>query len=145
MPVKLIMIKSLSLLFLLLQLISCKTQQYTYDSLPEKQLVFGKGGGMTGAVDSYTLLENGQLFHCNSMTKDKKNLNPIPKKKAKLFYKQLKSLSLNTSNFNQPGNMYFFIREVVLDTTYSVVWGSTNHQIDTTYTNFYKNLISQIK
>ena len=32
-------------------LFSCKSQQYTLNDLPESQLIFGSGGGITGSID----------------------------------------------------------------------------------------------
>ncbi|MDB2607065.1 hypothetical protein N9Y48_04745 [Zobellia sp.] len=66
---------------LFLTLLGCKSQQYTPDELPDKQLVFGYGGGMAGTVNTYILLENGQLFHTNSLTQETEELEPLSKKK----------------------------------------------------------------
>ena len=40
----------------------CSTPQYTPLDYPYRQLRFGSGGGFTGEVNEYALLDNGQLF-----------------------------------------------------------------------------------
>lgn len=128
-----------------LLLLSCKAQQYTLDNLPEKQLVFGKGGGITGAVDTYVLLENGQLFHSNSMTNEGNELEGAHKKEAKEYYAKMKLLELSKMEFNHPGNTYFFLEEIDTTGTHKVVWGSNDHQAPEACENFYQELKELIK
>lgn len=128
---------------LLLSFVGCKS--YTYQNLPEHHLVFGNGGGITGASDSYTLLENGQLFHLNSMTKDSVELESIPKKEAKVIFEKLSELSIDQMNFNHPGNRYYFLEEHNDSLTYKVVWGSLGHEISDSYKSLYESLKEHIK
>ena len=100
-----------SAIFILI-LYGCKAQQYSIDDLPEKQLIFGNGGGMSGMVKTYTLLENGQLFHKNSLTEEATELESISKKEAKTCFADLEQLSLSEMNFDHPGNMYYFLETV---------------------------------
>ncbi|MBM1105597.1 hypothetical protein JQC67_05525 [Aurantibacter crassamenti] len=138
----------LTLLFssiLVLSFLGCKSQQYTFEELPEKQLIFGSGGGMTGAVDSYWLLENGQIFHSNSLTKEVNKLESISRKEAKTYFLKLKELSFADLDFNHPGNHYYFLEEVNLDNSYKIVWGSNNHEISDEYLDFHNQLKELIK
>jgi len=132
------------LVFICLNL-SCKSQQYSMDDLPEKQLVFGKGGGMSGAVDTYILLENGQLFHSNSITKETEELENIGKKEAENCFAKLDSLSIADMDFNHPGNMYYFLEEINGAEIRRITWGSENHEISEEYKEFYNQLRTSIK
>lgn len=130
---------------LILSFFGCKSQQYTFEDLPENQLVFGSGGGITGASDNYILLENGQLFHTNSLTKEVKELEPIPKKEAKKCFAKLEELSLSEMDFIHPGNRYYFLEEVKSDSIHKVIWGSHDNEISEDCVNFYNELKSHIK
>lgn len=130
---------------IVLSLFGCKSQQYTFDELPEKQLVFGSGGGMTGAVDTYVLLENGQFFHTNSLTKEVKELESISKKEARKCFVKLEELSLSKMDFDHPGNRYYFLEEVKNDSIHKVVWGSNGNEISEDCLSFYNELKNHIE
>jgi len=128
---------------LFLSLVGCKS--YTYQELPAHRLVFGNGGGITGASDTYTLLENGQLFHLNSMTKDSTELQSIPRKEAKELFEKLSQLSMAEMDFDHPGNIYYFIEEQNDTLTNKVVWGSLDHEIFESCKNLYESLKEHVK
>lgn len=130
---------------LILSFLGCKSQQYTFEELPDKQLVFGSGGGITGAIDTYVLLENGQFFYSNSLTKESKELESISKKEAKECFVKLKELSLSEMNFIHPGNRYYFLEEIKSDSIHKVVWGSNDKEITEDCVNFYDELKTYIK
>jgi len=130
---------------LVLSFFGCKSQQYTFEDLPEKQLVFGSGGGVTGAVDTYVLLENGQFFHTNSLTKKVKELESISKQEAQECFIKLEELSLSEMDFDHPGNMYYFLEDIQADQTHRVTWGSNDHEISEECKTFYKELRATIK
>lgn len=123
---------------------SCKSQQYTINDLPETQLIFGNGGGISGAVSTYTLLENGQLFHNNSLTKEHVEMESLTKKEAKSSFEKMKVLKISEINFNHPGNMYYFLEEVKGDSIHRVTWGSNDHKISEECKTFYKELRAMI-
>lgn len=126
-------------------LFNCKSQQHTFANLPEAQLIFGRGGGITGEVTSYTLLENGQLFYTNTLTKEQKQIKSVPKKEAAAYFLKMKELQLSEMEFNHPGNLYYFIEEVQGDEKHRVTWGSANHQISDDCIDFYEELRTAIK
>jgi len=130
---------------LTLSFFGCKSQQYSLEELTEKRLVFGNGGGMTGASDTYVLLENGQLFHTNSLTKQSSELESISRIKAKEYFTKLKELSLSERDFDHPGNMYYFLEDVNSDEGHRVTWGSNDHEISEECKTFYKELRTTIK
>ena len=130
---------------LVLSFFGCKSQQYTFEELPENQLVFGSGGGITGASDTYILLKNGQLFHTNSLTKEEKELESISKKEAKECFVKLEELSLSEMDFVHPGNRYYFLEEVKNDSIHKVIWGSNDKEISEDCVSLYNELKEHIK
>lgn len=88
---------------------TCKSTRYKTDNLPQQQIRWGKGGGITGAETAWLLLENGQLFRkdgINGMWVEQKKAKA---KKAKAFYERLTQLDLSTAETYKPGNMYHFV------------------------------------
>jgi len=131
-------------LFLII-LSSCKSQQYTLDELPDTQLIFGRGGGISGEVNTYTLLENGQVFHTNSLTKESEEIKSLSKKEAATCFQKMDSLKLSEMDFDHPGNLYYFLEEVNGEERNRVTWGSNEHDISEECKTFYKELRTTIK
>lgn len=138
-------LKLLLLCLFSISFMSCKPQQFTVENLPDKQLVFGRGGGITGAVDTYILLENGQLFHTNSITKKSEELKKVGKAKTQELFNQLEAIQLGDIDFNHPGNMYYFIEDVSEAGSKKVVWGNKDYQVEPLCKILYTNLIEQLK
>jgi hypothetical protein len=118
------------LLLMEITLDSCKTTTYTVDKLPAQQLCFGNGGGFAAQENCYTLLENGQLFLSNRLTKTTEALPSIKSKKAKTFFEKYEKLKLNELSLNEPGNTYSFIEKKDSLGVHRIVWGATFTQQD---------------
>lgn len=137
--------KNFTILIVIAVFFSCKSQQHTTEQLPDKQLVFGSGGGFSGANDAYVLLENGQVFHFNPLTETYTSLKNIQKKEAINFFKILKTLELSQTDFNHPGNLYYFLEEVNGAEKHRVTWGSNDNEVDQEISTLYKDLKTAIK
>lgn len=135
---------AITLCFLVL-FCTCKSQKYIADQLPDKQLVFGGGGGIAGANNTYILLENGQLFHLDPLAETYTALKGIPKKEAASFFENLEKLALSQTDFDHPGNLYYFVEEVNGTEKHRVTWGSNGHQVDKDISALYKDLKTTIK
>jgi hypothetical protein len=127
-------------LLILLLFIGCKSQQYTFEELPEKYIQFGSGGGVTGMVNTFTLLPNGQLFKHNSLSKEYTELPNVPKDKVKLLFKMLAELKDTNPPIEQPGNMFAFLEEMDGKSTYRTVWDTANPQVSEEIRTLYKML-----
>ena len=60
MRLKIFMKNLLCLFFLSISFLQLSCQKYTIDNLPNTQIHFGEGGGITGAITEYCLLKNKQ-------------------------------------------------------------------------------------
>jgi len=129
----------------LIVLVSCKSQQYTINDLPNTQLIFGSGGGISGEITTYILLENGQVFYKNSLTKENKELESLSKKDAASCFQKMEVLKLSEMNFDHPGNRYYFLEEVNGDDKHRVTWGANDHEISEECKTLYKELRTTIK
>ena len=124
-------------------LIACSTSKYSANELPEKQLTFGKGGGFAGVSDEFILLENGQLFLKSSLTDSIEVLPNIKKKKAKELFEAAAKLSMDTLDFNHPGNMYYFVKyREQEEAKNGITWGDMNHAPPAAIKEFYQRLMN---
>jgi hydroxymethylpyrimidine pyrophosphatase-like HAD family hydrolase len=105
-----------------------------------KQLIFGSGGGFSGQVIEYTLLENGRLMRTNSLTKESTSLKALSKQEAQTYFKQAAKLNLEALEFKHPGNMYYFIRLNDGEKQQEVVWGDNSHPAPAQVQGLYQKL-----
>lgn len=124
---------------------SCKVTKYTPDKLPSRQLIFGNGGGFAGIETSFTLLENGQIFRQTGLEGAYEELKSIKPKEAKTLFSKLSSLQLYKLDIEQPGNLYYFMREVNEQMDSKVTWGSGDFLPPQALVSLYKDLHAVVK
>ncbi|MCR9287855.1 MAG: hypothetical protein NXI23_10755 [Bacteroidetes bacterium] len=128
-----------------LLLANCKTTKYTPTTFPEKQIIFGDGGGFSGVITEYTLLENGQFFKKTSLEKEHQELKRLKKKEAIKIYEQKESLRLHKFDINHPGNLYYFLRLTDEELDHTITWGAGDYNLREEIMDFYKVLRALIK
>ncbi len=115
------------ILILFLGLFGC-TRTIATNELPAMQIVFGHGGGFTGMVHEYALLQNGYIVKIQKDSATQHIVKKIGKKKAAAYYAEVDSMRLHTWLYDVPGNIYHYIilkREGKKDN--KIVWeGSGN-------------------
>jgi len=102
--------------------VGCKSSSYTPDTFTKNQLIFGTGGGFAGTVDTYFLLENGQLFHQPSLESEVSAVSTLDKKTAKAFFAEAEEIDLPTRRLDVPGNMYAFLEWRTPEGSNRLVW-----------------------
>lgn len=118
----------------------CNRQaKYTPNTLPERQLRWGSGGGFTGKETQYTLLDNGQIFVLTPGGQWTE-LNHVKARKAKTLYESAETLGLSTLDFKHPGNIYSFIESANGKTSNRVTWGEKNNPVDPKIEDLFKQL-----
>ncbi len=128
------------LLLSLLSLVACKSKQYVLADYEGLVLGFGNGGGFTGAMDYYKLLENGQLFRST----DGENYNEVQsfdKDTAVQMFSNFETLGLNNMRINDPGNMTFFVSMGQGDRVQKLSWGGGMQTPDAGLRQYYTTLI----
>ncbi|MEM7372749.1 MAG: hypothetical protein AAF587_29280 [Bacteroidota bacterium] len=129
-----------------LVMFSCKSQQYTPDSYEQRQIVFGGGGGFTGAVDTYCLLDNGQLFHKADLNVPFEKMKKVPKKSVKALFDYIDEHELNKLSFSRPGNMYSFVDIKENNKGQHVVWDQSNtEKVPAELISLHKRLMNVVK
>lgn len=123
---------------------ACKTAKFTPSSYEKEQIVFGNGGGFSGAVVEYTLLSNGQLFKKNNTNNDQVEIGMIKKNETAQIFEIYKLLKMDKRILNDPGNMYYFIKRKTPDTFHKAIWGGSQN-VDSRVTIFFANLMKMVK
>lgn len=122
---------------------SCKATQYTPANFEKAMISFGSGGGFTGAVDSYFLLQNGQFF-TKPMGGEYQELPAPDKDFVTQLFINYEILGLADINIEQTGNMYQFINFKSGQNEHKIVWlagpNSSTDKLDL----FYQNLMTLI-
>ena len=124
---------------------NCKTTKYTPEAFPEKQIIFGDGGGFSGVVTQFILLENGQFFKKTSLKEGHEELEPLKKKQAKEIYERLANLRLHKFDINHPGNLYYFLRTTDEELDHTITWGAGDYNLREDIMSFYKDLRALLK
>lgn len=125
---------------------SCKTAKYTPMDFTKTQITFGTGGGFSGLVNDYTLLENGQLFKRSSQDDKFVELKKAKKKAVKQAINNYTFLGINELAVDQPGNLYYFIEYKDADgKTHRTTWGNGESPHEEKLKLYYSQLASLIK
>jgi len=108
---KLMLVILLGLGFIFIYSMCKPTEAYTPETFDKRKITFGSGGGFTGGVNDYCLLENGQLFGRSSYPSSSgwQPVDTLEKSQVKQYFNQIETLNLLKINHNRPGNWSYFI------------------------------------
>ncbi len=116
--------KTFYLLFTAILLVSaCKVQQYTPATYPDKQITIGNGGGFSGQVTEYTVLENGQVFVKKPTSKEFLEVKKLEKNVVSQLFHNYSVLNLGAVDLKQSGNMYSYITYNSGSKEHKMMWG----------------------
>lgn len=128
-------------LLLCIYVLGCRPQFYTPATYKGKQLIFGNGGGFSGAETQYILLENGQLFTNNSLAEKPQFLKILPKNISRQLFEKALQVQLMNTAFNHPGNIYHFIGIKDKNHFQQVTWGDKNYKVPTAIEELFQLLM----
>ena len=110
-----------------------------------RQIMVGRGGGISGQETTYYLLENGNLFSRNGFDSTYTRLRwQTPATTKRLFSTVENTCKIKTTSFDQPGNMYQFVGWQKGKTRNRVTWGAADKTPPAAYPNFYKSFMSML-
>lgn len=122
----------------------CKNAKYTSNSLPDRQLRWGNGGGFVGKETTYTLLDNGQIF-TQKMGEVLTESASAKQRTAKSIYKTAETLGLAALDFQHPGNTYKFIEIQNGDAVRRISWGDPEHPVSQGVADLFAQLNALVK
>jgi hypothetical protein len=106
------------------------------------EIVFGSGGGYSGQIIEYSIGTDRVITSTNSLTKETKTIGKLSKKETKALYDGLSELKLPLVNYNKPGNMSYFVKQVKGNKEAKVVWGDINNDYPKNIKAYYDLLMS---
>jgi hypothetical protein len=121
-------------------MVACRTGKSDQPAT-NRRLVFGEGGGFTGAVTTYTLQADGQLQRINSLTQETGKAGSVSRKEAADFFARAESLIKANPDFNHPGNHYFFVKLEDGNAGQGVTWGDNAQPVPAGVEALYDELI----
>lgn len=103
-----------------------------------RQLVFGKGGGITGEVVAYHLFQNGIVFKGKGLAeKTYDKLGKISPEITTQIFDNYNMLNLKDISFTHPGNIYYFIESKSGSVDHKITWGDPEHTVPKNAILFY--------
>ncbi len=118
---------------------SCNRTVYTMTDKASEYLAFATGGGFTGAIISYHLMPNGQLFKVNNLSRDTTELPKVKKSLTSQLMERAAAIDWSV-DVNRPGNVYHIIRLRTEAGDLSATWGDTGYEPPTEMTELYSAL-----
>lgn len=88
---------------------SCKQKQFIPEDYNGDWMIIGHGGGFSGQVIEYQLMENGRVFRKNSLNKVTEEVKSLSKSTYQQVISNFSKLGLDQIEMNQPDNMYYYI------------------------------------
>ena len=125
---------------------SCASTKEFPSNYKGDQIHFGQGGGFTGIITHYALLDDGRVFE--KIARD--TAYTFFEKWDKSFVQQLfanyAALELNKLDHYHPGNLYYFIEyHSQQSPVHRISWGQSGHPVDDEISQFYNLLYQSTK
>lgn len=122
-------------------ILGCKsTQNITPDAFQGTQIRFGSGGGFTGAVTQWALLDNGRMWGVSGVpTAALQDVGKVPKKMYKSIFGAIDSLSA-MGDMDAPGNMYRFLEIHTPEKVTRITWDPQNKEVPSQLNAFFDRL-----
>lgn len=138
------LIKQSIVIFLMCITMACGSNEiFTPDGYEKNYITFGNGGGFTGAVNQFYLLENGKVFKSGSRQDSMIYLGKLDKGIVLQQFDNYKSCGFDTMRIDSPGNMYYFLSDN--KSTHKLKWGSNSIIPPPILITFHANLSRLIK
>lgn len=129
----------------MISLFACKSTKLGPEQYKKTQLIFGSGGGFAGAYNEYILLDDGRLFQRNEDRKTVTELRKVKSSVTDQVFNNIKTFGLDTYKYNQPQNLYYFLKYKTPKDSNNIVWSGKPENELQVANSIYKLLIAQTK
>ncbi len=111
-----------------------------------QQLEFGQGGGFSGAVTQFVLLDDGRLYQKPWRDSSIVFVDRWKSNLTSQLFKNYQTLNLGSLSYNEPGDLYYFIDHHALDGNHHrIVWGKPGFHPEENLILFYNLLFRSSK
>ncbi len=120
--------------------LSCKTTSLFPSDYPGDQLHFGQGGGVTGVVTDFVVLDDGRLYR-KGADKSYVYVSTWKRSFTRQMFSNYTTLGLDSVDHYHPGNFYYFIEFHAPDQEpHLISWGQEGYSPPEKVVVFYKVL-----
>ncbi len=119
----------------------CKTTKVSPEKYDEAKIYFGNGGGFSGKLNEFCMLDNGEVYQINPSSREADIRKVSSRSDAKNLFKKLNSMDLQQYPYDKPGNMFYWMKyHSKTDTTY-LIWGDGTMEVDEKVIKVYDELV----
>lgn len=127
-------------------LVSCSIKTEFPSQYRGEQLHFGQGGGFSGMLTYYVLLDNGRLYQRDLRDTTFALSNTWEKSFTRQMFSNYSSLDLDEVDFFEPGDRYYFIQHKSgKDPFHNITWGKPGTTPNEKVVTFYNILFKSTK
>ncbi len=125
--------------------IACKSNKVeSPEESVNKKLILSHGGGFTGNYNSYTILENGQLFKASKTKGVLDKQKSLPQDIVNQIFSNYETLGLKDTKIQTYGNLLYSIEMVDGENKNKISWEKGDEGSETLQL-FFRNVMNQIK
>ncbi len=127
-------------------LLACKPKKEFPQNDPHDQIHFGQGGGFTGMVTYFILLEDGRLFQRGLQDSSYTLMDTWKQGFTTQLFSSYASLQFDQVQHNEPGDLYYFIEYRRKNAPpHRIVWGRPGHPPGENISRYYNLLFKSTK
>jgi hypothetical protein len=105
----------------------------------------GSGGGFTGAATVYKITPKGEVFRGKGVTDIAfTECAPLSKRKAKKIIRQVNDVLAAITEFNHPGNLYYFLSTNTTGQEKRITWGDTGTAVSDDVKKLYDDIGARV-
>lgn len=127
--------------------VSCAVKKINPLEYSKTKILFGAGGGFSGAEHSFMLLDNGQLFSMGKIGEEPTRLGKIDLNKAKQVFQTYNLFNFGNIDLNDPGNTYKFLEYSANGSSHKITWGNSDvdEKLDIVHAILMKHMKSTVE
>jgi hypothetical protein len=127
-------------------LFSCATPKEYPGKFSGEEIHFGQGGGFTGAVTYFVLLDDGRLYQRGMQDSTYNLLDTWDDKFVKQMFNNYHSFGLDKIDLYEPGDLYYFIQHKSGSSPmHKIAWGKPGVKPDEIIVRYYNLLFKSTK
>jgi len=125
---------------------SCSQSKAFPQKYSRDQIHFGQGGGFTGMLTYYVLLEDGRLFQRQMRDSSYTLLDTWKQDFVSQMFSNYNLLHFDELDYYEPGDLYYFIEyHSGKEAIYKVAWGKPGFRPDENLVTYYNLLFKSTK
>lgn len=127
-------------------LASCSPAKEFPSKYSKDQIHFGQGGGFSGLITYYALLEDGRLFLRSQRDSTFTLVTTWDKNFVDQMFSNYKRFNFDQLDFNEPGDLYYFLQYYpAKKPSHNLTWGRSGFRPDENLVTYYNLLYKSTK